>query len=257
MNNDNHSQNSEDEYHFPEDEFIQGEAPSKPQVDATLEDLEFQAQDARREKIMAIYQRVREVLSNRIVAAIVAVIILLLLVHWFTGSSSKKAAPTTTPVVQSTPQPVTSQPNPAVMSQLSGMKQSESAMRDQVNQMQSELTQLQASVNAITSRHGSSDTAIAALAQKVNSLQEKQEALIAAHAEQGGSVNKTFIKPVYYYLRAMVHNRAWLEGSNGLNSTVTIGSKIKGYGRVQSMDTANGKITMSTGKVITFPASDR
>ena len=82
MNNDNHSQHSEDEYHFPEDEFIQGEAPSKSQVDANLEDMEFRAHDVRREKIMAIYQRVREVLSNRIVAAIIAVIIIL---YWYIG----------------------------------------------------------------------------------------------------------------------------------------------------------------------------
>lgn len=142
----------EEEYQFPEDEFIQGESTGRPSIEADPE-LEAAAKGSQREKILKIAQRIREILANRVIASIIAVIILLFFVHWFMSGTSKK--PVQQPVVtQSTPTTVqTATPSPEVMNQLSGIKQSATSMHDTVASLQNQVQQLQASVTAMTQNH--------------------------------------------------------------------------------------------------------
>jgi len=73
---------------------------------------------------------------------------------------------------------------------------------------------------------------------------------------------KTVAKPaahhpeVVYVVRAMVEGRAWIQGSNGLSQSVTIGDPIPAYGNVTAIKAAQGVIMTTSGKEIRLGAND-
>ncbi len=61
---------------------------------------------------------------------------------------------------------------------------------------------------------------------------------------------------VVYAVRAMVDGRAWIQGSNGLSLSVTVGDPIPDYGNVTAIQAVQGMIQTTSGKVIRLGAND-
>lgn len=258
MHDDKDQISHEDEYQFPEDEFIQGESTGRPSTEVE-ESLEQQAKSAQRERMMKIYEKIREVLSNRIVAAVLVVIFLLILAHFYFGGSTKKSVQQA-PVQQQQPvqQPVqVTQPSAQVLSQLSSIKQSESTTSTTIQQLQNQIQSLQSSIGQMTQNKQQYEGALTSLAQKVNSLQAQQQKMMTA-AKKPAKAEKAamVIPPVNFYTRAVVHNRAWVIGSNGMNASIAVGDHLKDYGKILSINANNGVITTSSGRVIRYAPGD-
>ncbi|HAF87135.1 MAG TPA: type IV secretion protein IcmG, partial [Legionellales bacterium] len=59
-----------------------------------------------------------------------------------------------------------------------------------------------------------------------------------------------------YYIKAVIPGRAWLIAANGSTLTVSEGTNIKGYGMVKLIDSTQGRILTSSGRVIRFSQQD-
>jgi uncharacterized protein with von Willebrand factor type A (vWA) domain len=259
MNDDKDQISHEDEYQFPEDEFIQGESTGRSSIEPD-EDIEVQAMDARREKIMKVFNRIREILSNRIVAAVFAVIILLFFFHFFFQGSSKKNQPVVQQAaVQQTVQQPIQQPSAQMLDQLSGIKQSESTTHETVQQLQSQVSSLQATVSQMSSAHQDYQGALIDLSKKINAMQANEQKLLTALEHKSTKVKKpvTVVPPVYFYTRAVIHNRAWVIGSNGENASMAVGDHLQDYGKIISINAKTGVIKTSSGRMITYAPGDR
>lgn len=65
-------------------------------------------------------------------------------------------------------------------------------------------------------------------------------------------VRKQPVKLINYYLKAMVHGRAWIESEAGDYLTVKVGDKLDTYGVITSFDDINGQIRTSSGRDINY-----
>jgi|GEM_PF-3357264 len=259
MHDDNDQISHDDEYQFPEEEFIQGESTGRSSIEVD-DGIEAKAMDARRAKIMKVFNRIQEILANRIVAAVLAVIILLFVFHFFFTSSHKKAQPAAQPQQPVAQQVVqTSQPNTQMLNQLTGIKQSASTMHDSVAQLKTQMATLQASLSQLNQSHQDSQNALINLAKKMNAMQANETKLMASlvHKKAKHRKHVIVIPPVHFYTRAVIHNRAWVVGTNGDNVSVTVGSHLQDYGKILSINVNTGVIKTSSKRIITYAPGDR
>lgn len=257
MQDDKDQISHDDEYTFPEDEFIQGEATGRPSIE-TNEALEQEMQSVQREKMREIYMKIRAILENRIVAVVIGLIIILIVVHFFFGGSKKKVAQ---PVSQQAvvQQPVqTQQPSSQVLDQLSGMQQSATSMQNSVSQLQNQVQALQANMTQVTQNRQDVENTLIALSQKLDQMQaEQQKMMQTAKKPVAAKKPEIVIPPVDFYTRAVVHNRAWVIGSNGVNASIAVGDHLQDYGKVVSINANNGVIKTSSGRTIRYAPGDR
>ena len=61
---------------------------------------------------------------------------------------------------------------------------------------------------------------------------------------------------VQYFLQAIIPGRAWLVSSEGETLTVSRGSPLGNYGKVNFIDAASGRVLTSSGQIITFSRDD-
>jgi hypothetical protein len=58
-----------------------------------------------------------------------------------------------------------------------------------------------------------------------------------------------------YRIKAVISGRAWLEDRNGQNITVKVGDKLPTYGRITEIKPIEGIVNTSSGRVISFEAT--
>jgi intracellular multiplication protein IcmG len=57
---------------------------------------------------------------------------------------------------------------------------------------------------------------------------------------------------VHFYVQAIIPGRAWLINSEGHTYTVRVGSRVPGFGVVEKIDPWQGRVVMSSGKILRF-----
>lgn len=255
---DGHDKNNEEEYQFPEDEYVQAQAEPKAEQNpfGSMSE-EGGVQNNRAASIMA---KVQELTKNRVVVVVVVVIVLLIILRLFGGHNTKVISTATvsattvasTAAVASTTipsMPVVSQPSPQVTSQLSQLSQTVNSNQSTISDLQNKIDSLQQSVEVGQEHQSQVTQAVASLAKDVQALQAK----LAPKTK----VSKKKAKPVVYYLKAIIPGRAWIYGSNGRQATIAKGDSVKQYGKVLAIEAKQGKVLTSSGKVIQFSSIDR
>lgn len=90
--------------------------------------------------------------------------------------------------------------------------------------------------------------------------QSQEIARLLAKASQPRYIHRPVVrKPVIrvsYAIQAVIPGRAWLIGSNGSTITVRDGSVVPGYGRIKMIDSVQGKIYTTSGRMIEFSPQD-
>jgi len=90
--------------------------------------------------------------------------------------------------------------------------------------------------------------------------QSQEIARLLAKSSQPRQIQRPLLrKPVIrvsYAIQAVIPGRAWLIGSNGSTITVRDGSVIPGYGRIKMIDSVQGKIYTTSGRMIEFSPQD-
>ncbi len=148
------------------------------------------------------------------------------------------------------------------------MDQTLSSVQDTQHNMQSDLSGMNEHVTRLDERLGTIMTSIESLAQRVDQLSttldtevQRIEHALAARTRtvhKKSSHHQQRLKPeiVKYYVEAVIPGRAWLIGSNSTTITVSVGTPIPGYGRVRTIDAAQGRVLTSSGKIMRFSQDD-
>ncbi|HHF7363385.1 TPA: type IVB secretion system protein IcmG/DotF [Legionella anisa] len=162
------------------------------------------------------------------------------------------------PVVQQTPPPVV-QESSALQQKVASIESSQQTVQSEVSSMNQQVSNINNNVNALNAQ-------ITKLNQVINDLNTqvvKQSEVINVLIERTKPkpVKRVIhIKPaspqINYYINAVIPGRAWLIGTNGSTLTVREGSKIAGYGVVKLIDSMQGRVLTSSGRVIRFSQED-
>jgi len=237
----------DDEYQFPQDEYVSPEAEGVEHHDENVSNPEA-TKTVSTEKMSTgakIAQRLRELplLKNKrmliVIVALIVVIVGFRLLHSEKPATVAPAAPAAAPrpVEQTTPTP---QPMPI---------EQPSRAESQIKDLQSQLSNLQNTINQTQAANQTLQNSVTNLTNEVQALTERlnQKAPLAP------------AKPhytVFYHLRAVLPDRAWITSSTGKTITVTVGDHVKQYGTVRIIDAQQGIIETSSGRRIVYGMND-
>jgi len=260
-----------DEYEFTDldtlsaDSMEESDAPTKP-VSSIQSQYGFEKKDIRRNALIAV-----------------GVIILLMLIYKFTGAFfTKKTQPTQPSIATSIsqPAPVVTQPVPIVETQtitpaaapvttpetpeiaqkLSTMDLNQQTIRSDVTNVSNQLGSINSNVNALNSKIASLSQMVTNLSLTVQQQSNQISSLLEVRAERHRPTHRvvhsaTAPRPVYH-IQAIIPGRAWLIARNGSTLTVREGTNISGYGVVRLIDPIQGRVILSSGRVIRFSQQD-
>lgn len=215
------------------------------------------------------------------IIAVVAFIVLMLsykfIASFFTGEKVKPeeikqpeteqpvASPIQNPVTVTPPVPVQTAPvepqvnlSVEVESKLSTIASSQETLNTEVSSLSGQIGQINTNVDTLSTKIADLNRALSALSDKLESQSQVIERLNAKPVVK--SVRHHVIMPKHhymrYYLQAVIPGRAWIVATNGSTLTVREGSTVPGYGVVKLIDSNEGRILTTSGKVIRFSQED-
>ncbi len=133
---------------------------------------------------------------------------------------------------------------------------------DELGQKNSEeddkIAQLQRSLLSINRNLADIQQNLSTLTSTVQNLQQQ----VSASQNQRpintkpSVARKKPVNTVSYTLKAIVPGRAWILGSNGRTFTVRVGDPLSGYGIINAIDSNQGIVGTSSGKLIQYGPND-
>ncbi len=268
--------NQEEEYTYPEEDY--GQATPEPEKD--YEQTEFDepsvAGGGGAGVASGLAGTISKIVKNRLFLVVVVVFILFMTLRFFTSHmKEKQAQQKTAAVTQVEPTKVVAdneqlKQDSLLTSQLSQQVRNQSATAgqlssevesidhkvannaDSINQIQNQLAAVQGALNDAANNSQNVQDSISELAQAVKKL-----VVDARAAKKAKAKPMPKIKPVTYYIRAVVPGRAWIYGTNKRSASIAVGDTVKQYGKVLAINSQEGMIVTSSGKVITFSSVDR
>ncbi|MDI1352280.1 MAG: type IVB secretion system protein IcmG/DotF, partial [bacterium] len=196
---------------------------------------------------------------------------------FFSTKTVSVAKTTTTPAAQVATQPTAIQPiqpsipvqptvQPVVVTEnssdlnnkVSAIELAQQSVRSEVGSMSQQVDNVNTNVTNLNNQIASLNQTISTLSNQLAKQSEEINLLMAR------TQPKKIVKPairqsvaqVNYYIQAVIPGRAWLIGSNGSTLTVREGTKISGYGMVKLIDSMQGRVITSSGRVIKFSQED-
>lgn len=132
-----------------------------------------------------------------------------------------------------------------VQSQVSSINEQVGNVNNNVNNLSNQISKLNQTISDLTNQLNKQSTEITILMERTKPKPIKRPMRLPQMSE----VN-------IYYISAVIPGRAWLIGTNGSTLTVREGTKIAGYGVVKLIDSMEGRILTSSGRVIRFSQED-
>ena len=124
-----------------------------------------------------------------------------------------------------------------------------------------------ATIKSMQEMHAATNTQIDRLSNQISDLTEQLSTVASANSdvtEQVASISakmkakeeaaKKVQQPKLenYYIKALIHGRAWLVGPDKQYVTVSAGDEVKDYGTIVEIFPDRGAITTSSGRIIRF-----
>ncbi|KTD05940.1 Component of the Dot/Icm secretion system [Legionella gratiana] len=132
-----------------------------------------------------------------------------------------------------------------VQSEVSSVNQQVGNVNNNVNALSAQITKLNQVISELSNQ-------VAKQSEEINVLMERTKPKLIKriiHVQPAAP-------QIIYYINAVIPGRAWLIGTNGSTLTVREGSKIEGYGVVKLIDSLEGRVLTSSGRVIRFSQED-
>ena len=225
----------------------------------------------------------------------VGIIVFIMLMYKFIGGMFSKTTPTTpqenlnpapvaeiTPSPQPQPQPQVTQteippepvqPKPVVQPQPQVTQENNSELQQKVASIEASQQTVQSEVSSMSQQVGNVNNNVNALNAQITKLNQMITDLNNQVVKQSEVINvlmertkpkpvkpvarvRTLTPQIIYYINAVIPGRAWLIGTNGSTLTVREGTKIAGYGTVRLIDSMQGRVLTSSGRVIRFSQED-
>lgn len=238
---DKNKQFDHDEYQFPSDEYV------APDANAKSADIHEDFEHDEPVKPASALSRFAPFLQNKRVVVVIGVAVIALVGFKILGSSHETKIVAQQPVQQ--PRVIVKeQDNPQVMSQMGDMQQALQSSQQTINQLQNEVGTLGQALEKANQTQQRTDSAISALVNQVQQLSDKMAQL--------QSLKPNASKDLTFTIKAIEPGRAWLEGSNGLTESVTVGDVVPGYGKVTTVDANTATVITSGGRSIHYGSND-
>lgn len=247
------------EYQYPGDEYVSSVpvTDAKSDVaDADIEDDVLNSPVIARTNSGSLFIRVLHGNKRKLLGlgAILAAVMAFQMMH-------HHDAPEITSVSQAQPAPQT--PDSAMFNtheqqaqwqqSLSTLQQDSQANNQQIADLKSQLASMNEQLQAANDNNQQLKQAMVMLLQQLRDVTDQ----LAKKSASPATTNVAKPAPaVVYAIRAMVDGRAWIQGSNGLTQSVTVGDPIPDYGNVTSIQAAQGVIMTTSGKEIRLGAND-
>lgn len=201
---------------------------------------------------------------TRRVLIIIGLIIAVVVIYFFTKPPIEHIHDTHTDVNSSTASLATQNMEDAnaferqIMQTEVLLKQQTDELAQRNTEEDDKIAQLQRSLLSINRNLADIQQNLAALTSTVQSLQQQVSASQAPHPinTKSANVKKKPVNTVSYTLKAIVPGRAWIRSSNGRTFTVKVGDPISGYGIVNAIDSSQGIVGTSSGKLIQYGPND-
>jgi cell division protein FtsB len=246
MANENKNTPQDDEYQFPQDEYISsGEAKPEPEVSAEVP-VESEMDASRTSKITHFLRKFPPIKNKRIVVVIVVVIALFFIFHFLNPSKKIQPVAQVQPVAVA-PEPVVQQSNND-MGSLDSLRAHSSRAESQIHDLQAQLSNMQNSLSQMQTSNQTLQKSVADLTAQMQGMSSQLEAALSRVRSRGSSVA--------YHLRAVQPDRAWITSNTGQTVSVTLGDYVKQYGRVKSIDSQRGIIVTTSGRKIEYGPND-
>ena len=117
-----------------------------------------------------------------------------------------------------------------------------------INEMMSKVSELNRVITLYSTKVDEQSREIAQLTAEAAALKKAKMKRVVKH--------KSIVPPLKYYIQAVIPGRAWLLVSNGSTLTVREGTVIAGLGTVKLIDPRQGRVILSSGRVIRFSQED-
>ena len=208
-----------------------------------------------------------DVRRNAIIV-ILALFFLIGFIKIFSSSMFKnKESSEPSPSVQVKPEPQQAiqapSTNQASSQEIDGLVNNQKNIQNTMNGFNQQISQMTSQMNTLAGN-------IQTLQQQLVDMQTKQAVIISSieelaksprprqsvvHHQEKSYRERVFVGPryfIHYYIQAIIPGRAWLINSEGQTLTVRLGSNVPGYGSVQAIDPLQGRVRMSSGKILRF-----
>ncbi len=131
-------------------------------------------------------------------------------------------------------------------------------MNDNITATSYQLNQINQNLAAVSQQLQNLEQTLSDTVTKLDSQSHEIEKLLVFRANVSKKLaSRDKAKPKEsYYIKAVIPGRAWLIAANGSTLTVSEGTNIKGYGMVKLIDSTQGRILTSSGRVIRFSQQD-
>lgn len=162
------------------------------------------------------------------------------------------------PEPQPTQQPLVS--DSSLGQKVAAMEVSQDSVKAEVNSLNQQISTMDSNINNLNNQITNLNQMISNLSNQLAKQSDEMSMLLTRF--QPKPIHKqvvrhrTPVESIRYYLQAIIPGRAWLIGSNGSTITVREGTKINGYGVVKLIDSIQGLVVTSSGRVIKFSQED-
>lgn len=229
----------DDEYQYPNEEYVAETTPPEEKV----------VPEKRPNVIVRMMQ------ANKRVTFVIAIVVLALIVFKILGWVNHNKVVTKPVVAQPVvTQPIVTTPSPQVVDELSALRQAAQNNQVVITQLQNQVQDLHNSVAQSTAAQTQLTQSVATIAEQVKELAQT----VAASKDKPVVAKKAVptVKPIVFHLRAVVPGRAWIVSDDGLSESVSMGDTVPQYGTVQVVDANRGMVLTSSGKVIGYGDND-
>jgi intracellular multiplication protein IcmG len=208
---------------------------------------------------------------------VVGIVILIVILYKIIGSfffSGKTQSVTPikspSPVAEMTPPPAIIEPIPQ-MPTPPPEAENQQELQKQVATIELNQQGLRTEINSLREQIAATNSTLNNMNTKIVSLNQVIENFSVQFAKQSEVINVLITRSrpkkvkhivinvkerVDYFLQAVIPGRAWLIGTNGSTLTVREGTKVAGYGVIKLIDSIQGKVLTSSGRVIRFSQAD-
>jgi len=249
----------QDEYKYPDDE-QSGEMTTQGNTQQKDDSAQSKIEDATdshstKPGIDTLLKKIRQfpLLQNkRAVIIITAVVVLFLLIKIIGGHHSSTSLPKKTKATQAQIQSSLRTEYNVMGTQVRDLSTISVQNKRDVALLTSNIRQMQQSMQSMNDVVVQLTDEVSGLTKEVKTLQAQEKIQKAAQDKQAT------IKPKVYNITAMVPGRAWLKakGDNSQGISVRVGDELPTYGKVSSIDSDNGIVTTTSGRIIKFGQND-
>ena len=235
------NRDNEEEYQFPEAEYVEHTEEPVDHEDTVSESYNAAPTSSFVDKLK----------NKRVIITVVGVVVVLVAFNLMHKSDVKKV------VAEKAPAPVVQQqPDLQLVGQLDTLKKNQADSESSTTQLKDEVSDLKSSLSEANQSQVEMAQKISELSAQLKSL---NEAVIAnkPKPKKVVAVKKVVpVKKITYTLQSVVPGRAWIKSSEGEFMTVSTGKKLPQYGVVESINADQGIVITSSGKTIVYGADD-